>query len=112
MPGRGEVWWGPAPHKETSAYRPWLLLSTDDHPFAAEECIGVAMTTQDRPEAVEVSDDAWTRGGSNEQAYVSPWYVATMKHAAFDRQQGSLHEPLIERVARALHSYIPESSSQ
>ncbi|MCU4800570.1 type II toxin-antitoxin system PemK/MazF family toxin [Halobacteria archaeon HArc-gm2] len=112
MPERDEVWWGPAPHKETSAYRPWLLLSTDEHPFAAEECIGVAMTTQSHTEAIRVPDDAWTSGGSSKQAYVSPWYVATMKHAAFDRRQGSLHEPLIERVASALHSYTPESPTR
>jgi hypothetical protein len=41
---RGTVWWGPAPQKATPSYRPWLVLSTDDHPFAASECIAVAMT--------------------------------------------------------------------
>lgn len=112
MSQRGEVWWGPAPHKETAAYRPWLLLSTDDHPFVTEECIGVAMTTQGRSEAIEVLDSAWARGGSDKQAYVSPWYVATMKHAAFDRQQGSLRESLVNSVASALHSYTPESSDR
>jgi len=35
-----------------------------------------------------------------------------MKHAAFDRRQGSLHEPLIERIASALHSYTPESPTR
>jgi len=107
MPERGEVWWGPAPHKETAAYRPWLILSTDDHPFASEECIGVAMTTQRHREGIEVPNDAWIEGGSDRRAYVSPWYVATMKHAAFDRQQGALDQSVVGRTASALHAYTP-----
>jgi mRNA-degrading endonuclease toxin of MazEF toxin-antitoxin module len=111
MPPRGEVWWGPAPHKNTPAYRPWLVLSTDDHPFAGEECICAAMTTQDHDEGIAVPDDAWVAGGSEERAYVSPWYVATVKHAAFDRQQGTLAESLVGRAAAALHGYAPESAT-
>jgi hypothetical protein len=43
---QGDVWWGPAPHKSDPAYRPWLVVSDDTHPFASEECIVVGMTTQ------------------------------------------------------------------
>ncbi|WP_269750317.1 hypothetical protein [Halosimplex litoreum] len=43
------------------------------------------MTTQDHDEGIAVPDDAWVAGGSERRAYVSPWYVATVKHAAFDR---------------------------
>lgn len=49
---RGEVWWGPAPHKDTPSYRPWLVLSTDDHPFADTECIAAAMTTRRHDEGL------------------------------------------------------------
>ncbi|WP_459194534.1 type II toxin-antitoxin system PemK/MazF family toxin [Halosimplex sp. J119] len=111
MPSRGDVHWGPAPHKDTPAYRPWLILSTDSHPFADEECICVAMTTQAHDEGIPVTDDAWTAGGSAKQAYVSPWYVATIKHAAFDRQQGALADSLVDRVVATLHEYTPESST-
>lgn len=109
MPTRGDVWWGPAPHKETPAYRPWLVLSTDDHPFAGEECIGVAMTTQDHDEGIAVLDDAWVTGGSETPAYVSPWYAVTVKHAALDRKQGTLAASLVGQAAAALHEYTPES---
>lgn len=105
----GEVWWGPTLHKETTAYRPWLILSTDTHPFSEEECIGVAMTTRDRPEGIEVPDSAWVEGGSRKQAYVSPWYATTMKHATFDQQQGILSASIVSSVAKELHSYTPAS---
>lgn len=110
MPSRGDVRWGPAPHKNTPAYRPWLILSTEDHPFADEECICAAMTTQAHEEGILVADDAWIAGGSEKQAYVSPWYVATIKHATFDRQQGELADSFVDRVSAGLHDYTPESA--
>lgn len=72
-PEQGEVWWGPASHKSNPAYRPWLIVSDDSHPFSTVECIVVAMTTRERPEAIPVPDDAWVRGGSKKDAYISPW---------------------------------------
>lgn len=107
--GRGTVWWGPAPHKDTPAYRPWLIVSTDDHPFAEVECIAAAMTTQRHSAGIEVSDAAWIEGGSDVQSYVSPWYVATFKYESFDRLQGRLSERLVGEVAGKLHDYTPES---
>ncbi len=96
---QGAVWWGPAPHKSDAAYRPWLVVSDASHPFAAEECM-VGMTTQNHPDGIAVPDEAWIRGGSNEDAYVSPWYVTTIKHRDLDNQQGKLADAL-----EALHDY-------
>lgn len=104
---RGEVWWGPAPHKSSPAYRPWLVVNTDTHPFADEECIGVALTTQRHDEGIAVPDDAWTEGGSQKRAYASPWYVTTVKLRTFDRKQGRLASDYVERVVEALHGYVP-----
>ena len=104
---RGDVRWGPAPHKSSPAYRPWLIVSTDDHPFATEECIAVALTTTAHDEGIAVPDDAWTSGGSQKRAYVSPWYVTTIKHRTFDRYQGRLESSFVSRVVTALHEYVP-----
>lgn len=101
----GEVWWGPALHKSSPAYRPWVIVSTDTHPFADTECIAVAMTTQQHAEGIPVPDDAWIRGGSNKQAYISPWYVTTIKHRDCDRQQGALEDELIAEAIEQLHAY-------
>lgn len=111
MYDRGTVWWGPAPHKDTPSYRPWLVLSTDDHPFAREECIVAAMTTTAHDAGIEVSTSAWTDGGSDVKSYVSPWYVATLKYSSFDRKQGRIRTPLVERVASKLHSFVPVTSA-
>jgi len=103
--GQGAVWWGPAPQKSSPAYRPWLIVNDASHPFGDVECIAVAMTTQARDEAIRVPDDAWIRGGSQAEAYVSPWYVTTIKHRDFDNQQGELSERVVADVVDALHGY-------
>jgi mRNA-degrading endonuclease toxin of MazEF toxin-antitoxin module len=105
---RGTVWWGPAPQKATPSYRPWLVLSTDDHPFAASECIAVAMTTTRHDAGIIVSDDDWVEGGADSESYVSPWYVATFKYADLDRRQGRVAEDVVRRAAAELHAYTPE----
>lgn len=105
--GRGAVWWGPAPHKDTPSYRPWVILNTDDHPFADVESIAAALTTRRHPEGIEVPDPAWIEGGSDARSYVSPWYVATFKHASFDREQGRLAERFVGQVAGQVHVYVP-----
>lgn len=102
---QGEVWWGPAPHKSDPAYRPWLVISDTSHPFAAEECIVVGMTTQNHPAGIAVPDEAWARGGSKKDAYVSPWYVTTIKHRDLDNQQGTLTDAVVAAAIDALHGY-------
>jgi len=106
---RGEVWWGPAPHKSSPAYRPWLVVSDDTHPFAATECLGLAMTTQQHSEGIPVPDGAWIRGGSKKDAYVSPWYVATLKHRDIDDQQGELRADIVSEAIERLHGYTPRA---
>lgn len=107
---RGDVRWGPAPHKSSPAFRPWLVASTSDHPFADEECIAVALTTTPHDEGIEVPDDAWIAGGSRKRAFASPWYVTTIKKDTFDRHQGTLAASFVDRVATALHEYVPVRS--
>jgi hypothetical protein len=102
---RGEVWWGPAPQKSDTAYRPWLVISDTSHPFAEVECIGVGMTTRRHPDGIPVPDGAWIRGGSQKDTYISPWYVTTLKHRDLDNQQGELSEILVADAVEALHEY-------
>ena len=107
---QGEVWWGPAPHKSNPAYRPWLIISDSTHPFASEESIVVAMTTKQHAAGIAVLDDDWVRGGSDKDAYVSPWYVTNMKHRDIDDLQGVLSETVVKKAIKQLQNYttIPD----
>lgn len=103
---QGEVWWGPAPHKSSPAYRPWLVVSDGSQPFADVECIVVGMTTQQHTDCIAVPDTAWVRGGSDKDTYISPWYVTTMKHRDLDNQQGELSDSLVADAIDELQSYM------
>lgn len=107
---RGDVWWGPAPHKSGPSYRPWVVISDATHPFSHTECIALAMTTQQHAAGIRVPDDAWSRGGSQQQSYISPWYVTTIKRRDLDRQQGELKPALVDDAVEKLHQYTPPSS--
>jgi len=104
---RGDVVWGPAPHKSGPSYRPWLLVNDSSIPFAHEESVALGMTTSAHDACIRVSDDAWIRGGSREQSFVSPWYVTTLKHRDLDRRQGRLDASLVSAAVEALHRYTP-----
>ena len=106
---QGEVWWGTAPHKSNAAYRPWLIISDDAHPFAGEESIVVALTTQQHPDGIAVLEDDWVRGGSDKDAFISPWYVTNMKHRDIDNLQGVVSEAIITEAISELRRYTPLS---
>ena len=105
--GRSQVWWGPAPHKPGPSYRPWVIISTHDHPFSHTECIAMAMTTQHHEGAILVPEEAWIQGGSERRSYISPWYVTTTKHRDLDRHQGTLSPEIVAEAVNQLHSYTP-----
>lgn len=109
---RGDVWWGPALHKSAGTYRPWLVVNTASHPFDSEEAIVLAMTTSKRSEAIPVPADAWVTGGSDRNAFVSPWYPTTIKHRDFDDKQGALSASLVDRAVERLHQYLDPVSDR
>jgi hypothetical protein len=69
------------------------------------------MTTQQQAAGIDVPDSAWIRGGANKKSYISPWYVATIKYADFDRQQGRLAPEIVSDAVAELHRYTPASMS-
>ena len=104
---QGEVWWGPAPHKSNASYRPWLIISDDTHPFGNEKSITIALTTQQHSAGIAVREDDWIRGGSDVDAFVSPWYVVNLKHRDIDNLQGVLSQTLVAKSVSQLRSYTP-----
>lgn len=65
------------------------------------------MTTRRHDAGIAVPASAWRRGGSSRETFVSPWYVATLKHRDLDRGQGTLDVRPLTEVLAALHRYTP-----
>lgn len=109
MVSRSEVVWAPDPFKTGRGNpRPWLVVSGDGLPYADEESIAVAFTTQsDHPGSFPVSSEAWEVGEPDRESYVLPWSVATLKddtHVV--GVQGSVTDEFTDRVVQALISHL------
>lgn len=112
MADRGAVVWAPDPFKTDGKNpRPWLVVSDDRLPYASEESIAVAFTTQSRhPGSLTVPSDAWIRGEPKQQSYVLPWTIATLKDAVHVvGTQGSVTATFANQVVTATISYLDES---
>jgi mRNA-degrading endonuclease toxin of MazEF toxin-antitoxin module len=105
-PRRGDVLWAPAPFKEDGRSRPWLVLSTDRHPFDDEESVAATVTTTPHDAAIRLDDEAWRSGGAPRTSYVAPWSVTTLKHAVTEERQGRLDERVVERVVGELAWFL------
>lgn len=109
MADRGSVVWAPDPFKaDTSNPRPWLVISTGEMPYPAEESIAVAFTTQAHHQgSFAVPSEAWIRGEPSQQSYVLPWTVATLKddiHVI--GVQGYVEDNFADRVSEATIDYL------
>lgn len=109
MIDRGEVVWAPDPFKTDGGNpRPWLVVSGEQVPYAEEESIAVAFTTQSHhPGSFAVPSKAWIRGEPGQGSHVLPWTVATLKddvHVV--GTQGTVTGEFTDRVAAATISYL------
>ena len=101
---RGHVVWHPSLFKDGG--RPYLILSDESHPFHGEEYIVAGVTTTERAEAVTLNTDDWTVGGLPKESYVSPWFVATLKHAGIDRGVGAVSSKVVNDVGEKVAEYV------
>lgn len=86
--------------------RPWLVVSSDDHPFHGEEYVVTGITTTDRAGAIELADGAWAVGGLPRSSFVAPWFLTTLKHDEIDRGVGALTGATVESVVDELTGYL------
>ena len=54
---RGDVFWAPTCFKTRTTERPYLVVSTDAHPFHGEEYVALAVTARERAEALSLDGE-------------------------------------------------------
>lgn len=101
---RGHVVWHDGLFRGSG--RPWLVVSSDDHPFHGEEYLVAGVTTTERAGTISLDPGEWTVGGLPRQSYVSPWFLTTIKHAEIDRGVGALTDATVENVLKAVVGYL------
>jgi len=79
--------------------RPYVVLSSEAHPFADEECLAALVTTTPHPGAISLGGEFET-GALPRKSYASPWNLVTLKlDTDVFREVGSLDPALTQRIA-------------
>lgn len=87
-------------------YRPYVCLSDDLHPFAAEEALYAAVTTTRRAVAIPLGDDDFVSGGLPRDSYVNPWTVVSIRHSDIQQEEGRLTEGTVTKIAEDAAGYL------
>ncbi|WP_394741861.1 hypothetical protein [Natronococcus roseus] len=86
--------------------RPFVLVSTEAHPFYGEEYTAIPLTTTPRSAAVELTDGRFLEGELPRRSYATPWNIATLKHEAISTHAGTLTEEATERLVERAIEYL------
>lgn len=97
---RGEVVWYPAVFADYD--RPFLLVSSDRHPYHGDEYVGLAITTSETVGALPIDADAWGLGSLPEPSYIKPWNPAIIKHDMIQGVAGALRTAAVDDAVSEL----------
>lgn len=82
-------------------HRPYLIVSTNAHPYP-DEHIGLAITTTSTPDTIRIADSDWAVGSLPESSHLKPWKPTILKAAEVDSVAGALRPGPVDRAAGAL----------
>lgn len=106
-PVRGDVVRSSDPFKTgTDVQRPWLIVNTQEHPFADEQFIAVAISTSQYDQSIRITEDAWEIGGVPEDSFLSPWSIHSPRIEDLIAWQGRLTEDFLDRTAAEIRRYV------
>jgi mRNA-degrading endonuclease toxin of MazEF toxin-antitoxin module len=107
QPERGDVVRSIDPFKlGTDRQRPWLVVNTEQHPFAYEQWIAVAISTTRYPDSIPLTDDVWNVGGVPRESFASPWAVHSPRVEDIAAWQGRVTDETVEAVLDRLDTYL------
>lgn len=104
---REYVIWASDPLKsESDAARPLIVLNNETHPFDGEQWIAAAVSTTPRPQALELTDEAWIDGTLPQCSYAYPWAVLSPRIERVDYVVGRTTEPFVDEIVAEAHGYV------
>lgn len=104
---QGSVLWAADPFKQaTDTERPLVVLSNDDHPFAGEQWIAVALSTTPRSRAIELTEEAWTDGTLPQRSYAYPWAVVSPRIEHIEFVVGAVRSSFVAELTSEVTEYI------
>lgn len=110
---RGDVVWVDDPfafagqNEDTSeSDHPYVVISTDTHPFHGDEYLAMLITTTQRGDAIAIPDERWEFGSLPKSSHVNPWTVVTLKDDDLADYQGVLESSVVDEAVAQLPQYI------
>jgi len=110
---RGDVVWVADPFNfdadekaSDSNDHPYVIISTDDHPFHGTEYLAMLITTTERANTIGIPSEKWAYGSLSKPSYISPWTVVTIKDTDLFGYQGQLESTTVDTAVERLPPYI------
>jgi len=89
-----------------SPTRPYLICSNNRLPFHGEEYVAAGITTTERDDAIELTDDCFTDGRLPRTSYISPWTVITLKDWMISKQPAAATLETVDDAVDELSVYL------
>jgi hypothetical protein len=88
------------------AFRPYVCLSDETHPFSDEEALYAAATTTRRAVAIPLTAADFETGGLPRDTYVNPWTVVSIRAADIHGIEGRLVASTTDKIATDTAGYL------
>ncbi|WP_435158813.1 hypothetical protein [Haladaptatus sp. DFWS20] len=85
--------------------RPYLIISSQDHPFVRQQYIALGITTKEYPEGLSLANTFET-GTLNRESFVSPWAVVSLMDIDIDRAVARLTEEFVDTAVETMTQYV------
>lgn len=106
---RGDVVEVSDPFDPDHATRPYVIVSTDAHPFHGEQYVAVTLTTRTWYEdRIPIDEEDFIDGGVPEQSSIVPWGISSPGHEDISDWFGRLRPGTVDRTVDALTQFLTE----
>jgi mRNA interferase MazF len=104
---RGDVVEAGDPFTDANTSRPFLVVSTDDHPFHGDQYVAVTLTTKTwYDDTIGLEDADFLAGGVPDRSSIVPWGVASPAQDDVTDWFGRIDEDVVDRTVDELIEYL------
>lgn len=104
---RGDAVEASDPFTERESGRPFLIASTDSHPFAGEQYVALTLTTKAWYDGtVPLAEEDFVEGGVPRDSSVVPWGIASPAHGDVTDWFGRVDQAVVDEAVTELIGYL------
>jgi len=107
---RGDVVEATDPFGERSASRPFVIVSTADHPFHGDQYVALTLTTKTwYDETIPLAEEDFVEGGLPRESFVVPWGVGSPQQTDIETYLGRLAAQTVDRAVEQMTGYVTKT---